>query len=67
MVDLFVVTVEQGLQIDPNPEEVMDIEWIEYADLQKRIVDNPEVFTPWLRIYLADFSETIFGSNFGAN
>jgi isopentenyl-diphosphate delta-isomerase len=66
VVDLFVVTVGQGLQIDPNPEEVMGIEWIEYADLQKRIVDHPEVFTPWLRIYLADFSETIFGSNFGA-
>ena len=67
VVDLFVVTVGQGLQIDPNPEEVMDIEWIEYADLQKRIVDHPEVFTPWLRIYLGDFSETIFGSIFGAN
>lgn len=67
VVDLFVVTVGQGLQIDPNPQEVMDIKWIEYTDLQKRIVDHPEVFTPWLRIYMADFSEPIFGSNFGAN
>lgn len=67
VVDLFVVTVGQGVQIIPNPDEVMDFEWVDYVDLQKRIVDQPDLFTPWLRIYMSEFSETIFGTDFGIN
>jgi isopentenyl-diphosphate delta-isomerase len=67
VVDLFVVTAGQDLSIEPNPDEVMDFEWVEYADLQQRIVDTPEVFTPWLRIYMADFSNSIFGPSFSNN
>lgn len=67
VVDLFVVTVGQGLCIELNPDEVMDFEWVEYADLQKRIVDTPDLFTPWLRIYMADFSDAIFGPDFSNN
>ena len=67
VVDLFVVKVGQGVQIIPNPDEVMDFEWVDYVDLQKRIVDQPDLFTPWLRIYMSEFSETIFGTDFGIN
>ena len=65
VVDVFIAQADSDLRISPNPEEVMDFEWVEYADLQKRIADTPNVFTPWLRIYMADFAETIFGADFG--
>jgi isopentenyl-diphosphate delta-isomerase len=65
VVDVFIAQADSDLRISPNPEEVMDFEWVEYVDLQKRIADTPNVFTPWLRIYMADFAETIFGADFG--
>ena len=63
--DVFIPQADSDLRISPNPEEVIDFEWVEYTDLQKRITDTPDVFTPWLRIYMADFTETIFGVDFG--
>ena len=65
VVDVFIVQADSDLRISPNPEEVIDFEWVEYTDLQKRITDTPDVFTPWLRIYMSDFTETIFGVDFG--
>jgi isopentenyl-diphosphate delta-isomerase len=64
VVDLFVVNAQQGVQVTPNPDEVMDVEWVDYGDLQTRIVEQPEMFTPWLRIYMADFGGSIFGPEF---
>ncbi len=66
VVAVFIAQADSNLRIAPNPDEVMDFEWVEYADLQKRIADTPDVFTPWLRIYMADFAETIFGTGFGS-
>ena len=37
VVDVFITQADSDLRISPNPEEVMDFEWVEYADLQKRI------------------------------
>jgi isopentenyl-diphosphate delta-isomerase len=65
VVAVFIAKADSNLRIVPNPDEVMDFEWVEYGDLQKRIADTPDVFTPWLRIYMADFAETIFGAGFG--
>ena len=65
VVAVFIAQVDSNLRIVPNPDEVMDFEWVEYPDLQKRIADTPDVFTPWLRIYMADFAEAIFGADFG--
>jgi len=65
VVDVFITQADSDLRISPNPEEVMDFEWVKFADLRKRIADTPDVFTPWLRIYMADFAETIFGADFG--
>jgi isopentenyl-diphosphate delta-isomerase len=67
VVDVFIAEVGQGITITPNPEEVMAFEWVEYADLQSQINATPERFTPWLRIYMADFAQTIFGADFGRN
>ena len=65
VVAVFIAQVASDLQITPNPDEVMNFQWVEYVDLQKQIADMPDVFTPWLRIYMADFAEAIFGADFG--
>ena len=67
VVDLFVVGAGEAIQIVANPDEVMDFEWVEYAKLQQQIIDQPEMFTPWLRIYMADFADEIFGPEFNRN
>lgn len=39
-------------QPSPNPEEVMDIDYISLRDLNERLRQNPAAFTPWFRIIL---------------
>lgn len=65
LVDVFTVAAVRRMKVTPNPEEVMDFEWVNYSDLHKRVADQPDIFTPWLRIYMADFAESIFGTDFG--
>ena len=43
--------------IKPNPEEVMDYKWISLSDLKKDIENNPNNYSPWLKIAL---NKTIF-------
>lgn len=65
VVELFIAQIDGEVPIKPNPDEVMDYEWVDYTELQQRISKNPDLFTPWLRIYMADFAESIFGPDFG--
>ncbi len=60
LVDVFVWRVPAKLALRPNPEEVMDTEWVAMPDLIARVQSSPEVFTPWLKIYLEQHSEQIF-------
>ncbi len=59
-VDIFTTEAPVGLVVAANPSEVMDIRWIELAALREEIAVAPALFTPWLRIYLADHADTIF-------
>lgn len=61
VVDVFVAEAGPTLKVTPNPEEVMAVEWVRFSDLLKRVTWEPERFTPWLRIYLRDHAQTIFG------
>lgn len=54
VVDLFVARADAELIVTPNPAEVMDTAWVTLDDLAARIAAEPEAFTPWLRIYLAE-------------
>jgi isopentenyl-diphosphate delta-isomerase len=45
-----------------NPVEVQAARWVGLAALQTEIAATPEMFTPWLRIYLADHAGQIFGA-----
>lgn len=63
VVDVYVGHAPAAFQIEPNPEEVMAIEWVDFDDLKTGIARNPERFSPWLRIYMAEHAGTIFGAD----
>ncbi|SEJ34789.1 isopentenyl-diphosphate delta-isomerase [Cribrihabitans marinus] len=61
VVDVFLAHVRGDLDVAPDPAEVMDTRWIAYHDLLAEVERHPERFTPWLKIYLKNHSDTIFG------
>ncbi|MEO9685699.1 MAG: isopentenyl-diphosphate delta-isomerase [Tateyamaria sp.] len=63
VVEVYLGHAPDGLTALPNPEEVMAVEWVAFPDLMSMVQRHPERFTPWLRIYLADHADTIFGTN----
>lgn len=63
VVAVFIAPAPRDLEIHPNPDEVMDVAWMDYDELFKDVTARPEIYTPWLRIYLADHRAMIFGSN----
>lgn len=64
VVDVFVAWAETRPPLDLNPEEVMDASWVPYAQLRADIAAKPDVFTPWLCIYLDQFADRIFKDDF---
>ncbi|MEQ6250781.1 isopentenyl-diphosphate Delta-isomerase [Sulfitobacter sp. HNIBRBA3233] len=62
LVDVFVVDAPREMPLAPNPDEVMDTRWIDLDTLRSEIATTPEVFTPWLRIYMAEHTALIFGN-----
>ncbi len=60
LVDIFVATAPDTLRIEPNPDEVMAVKWVDFHDLSAQVARHPAQFTPWLRIYLADHANKIF-------
>lgn len=62
VVDIFVAEAPAGLKVTPNPDEVMDTRWLALEALAAEVAAEPQKFTPWLRIYLAEFRDRIFGA-----
>ena len=62
LVDMFLATAPADLRITPNPDEVMATRWISAFDLTQEVSANPADFTAWLRIYLSQHRERIFGT-----
>lgn len=60
-VDVFLAHAWDDIAIMPAPSEVMEIRWIDYHDLMAEVARHPDRFTPWLRIYLGHYADTIFG------
>ncbi len=48
-------------QLTPNPDEVWETAWMGMVELEYALHNEPERFTPWLRIYLAEHKDAIFG------
>lgn len=61
VVDLFLVHAPERPALHPNPAEVMDTRWIGLHALKAEVARDPASFTPWMRIYLDDYAERIFG------
>ncbi|MCE6950897.1 isopentenyl-diphosphate Delta-isomerase [Cereibacter sphaeroides] len=61
VVDIFVAEAPADLHVAPDPEEVWETRWVDLNDLAREVEEHPERFTPWLRIYLAEHMERIFG------
>ncbi len=61
VVDIFVAEAPSDLPVNPDPEEVWETRWVDLTDLAREVKEHPERFTPWLRIYLAEHKERIFG------
>lgn len=61
LVDIFLCSVQGAVKLDPDPNEVMDTRWIDFYDLVAEVERWPERFTPWLRIYLSEHRDEIFG------
>ena len=61
VVDIYRSDASQDLALSLNPDEVEATRWVEIADLKAEIADSPTIFTPWLRIYLDQHWDKIFG------
>lgn len=61
VVDVYVAEAGANLTVHANPDEVMDTRWVDCHDLMAEVLRHPERFTPWLRIYLSDHADVIFG------
>ncbi|GAW35697.1 isopentenyl-diphosphate Delta-isomerase [Roseovarius sp. A-2] len=60
VVDIFTAVVASPIPVQPNPDEVMEVEWCAMEELRARIAAEPSRFTPWLRIYLEEHRAQIF-------
>ncbi|WP_425053964.1 isopentenyl-diphosphate Delta-isomerase [Psychromarinibacter sp. S121] len=65
VVQVFVCAAGADLRVVPNPEEVAEVRWTTLDALRGEIDAEPDRFTPWLRIYLHDHAERIFGESLG--
>lgn len=62
-VEVFIAYASDDISLTPNPHEVMETDWVSIEDLNQMIQDQPERYTPWLRIYMAQHAATIFDQN----
>ncbi len=61
LVDIFLVELQQKPQFQCNPEEVMETSWVNIKNLREDVAQNPQIYTPWLKIYLDKHAPEIFG------
>ena len=66
LVDVYVGLATENLPLSLNPTEVMTTRWADLDTLPAAIAQAPEAFTPWLRIYLAEYQDQILGGLVGA-
>ncbi|MEP3920781.1 isopentenyl-diphosphate Delta-isomerase [Ascidiaceihabitans sp.] len=62
VVDVFVAHAGDDFTMTLNPDEVMEAEWIDHHEVRRRIDANPDAFTPWMRIYMDQHADAIFGN-----
>jgi isopentenyl-diphosphate delta-isomerase len=53
VVDLFMGYLPPSRPVPFNRSEVMAVEWVALDDLPARMAADPQIYTPWLHIYMA--------------
>lgn len=66
LVDIFVAEASADLRVAANPSEVQAVRWVDLYDLSAEVLRTPDQFTPWLRIYLTEHMDRIFGAMAGS-
>ncbi len=64
LVEIFCAEAQADLRLAPDPEEVRATRWVDLDTLATEVEQSPAQFTPWLRIYLAEHRQMIFGPAF---
>lgn len=49
-----VIVAEWDGAYTPNPEEVMDVRWMEWGELNKDLVLHPDLYAPWFATIVGD-------------
>ncbi|AKS47772.1 isopentenyl-diphosphate delta-isomerase [Octadecabacter temperatus] len=63
VVDLFVAhSLKETLNLNLNPDEVAETRWVDIHKLADQVVDYPDQFTPWLKIYLANHLDLVLST-----
>ena len=62
VVEVFTAAAPLGLVVNPDPAEVKEIAWMEVDALAADCRRNAGRYTPWLRVYLGEHRDTIFGA-----
>lgn len=63
VVAVFAAEAAPNMTVSPNAEEVMATRWIDVDELAVDVERHPDLYTPWLRIYLADHLGLIIGDD----
>lgn len=63
VVDIYLATAVPGMTIAPDPDEVMEVRWVDLHALACEVKRQPDRYVPWLRIYLAEHMDRIFGAS----
>ncbi|TFL19323.1 isopentenyl-diphosphate Delta-isomerase [Jannaschia formosa] len=61
VVSVYTADAPADLPVRLNPEEVDSTRWVDLYDLCAETRRHPDRFTPWLRIYMAEHMDAIFG------
>ena len=61
VVDILLADAPPEMAVMPNPDEVSAVRWVDLYDLDAELRRWPDRFTPWMRIYMAEHREQIFG------
>ncbi len=48
----YVLIGEYEGDVSPNPDEVSEVQWVNFQDLRAQIAQDPEAYTPWLTLAL---------------
>jgi isopentenyl-diphosphate delta-isomerase len=60
VVEAYVAHLTDRPTVRANPVEVMDTRWITFSDLVAEAATTPDLYTPWIKIYLDKFADQIF-------